>query len=49
MTAEDFPLFLWSGDPPGSTIDEENEYDHIFRGYYLERVHFISRRSNSLR
>ncbi|KIM60586.1 hypothetical protein SCLCIDRAFT_26466 [Scleroderma citrinum Foug A] len=38
MTTDDFLLFLWSGNPPGSIIDKEEEYENIFRGYYLERV-----------
>ncbi|KAI6112659.1 hypothetical protein F5141DRAFT_970041, partial [Pisolithus sp. B1] len=38
MTANDLPLFLWSGDTPGCNIDDENEYEDLFQGYYLERV-----------
>ncbi|KAI6009153.1 hypothetical protein EDC04DRAFT_2610701 [Pisolithus marmoratus] len=38
MTANDLPLFLWSGDTPGCNIDHKNEYEDLFQGYYLERV-----------
>ncbi|KAI6035756.1 hypothetical protein EDC04DRAFT_2551446, partial [Pisolithus marmoratus] len=37
MTDNDLPLFLWSGDTPGCNIDDENEYEDLFWGYYLER------------
>ncbi|KAI5985167.1 hypothetical protein EDD15DRAFT_2133482, partial [Pisolithus albus] len=37
MTANDLPLFLWSGDTPGCNIDDDNEYEDLFQGYYLER------------
>ncbi|KAI6041103.1 hypothetical protein EDC04DRAFT_2988234 [Pisolithus marmoratus] len=38
MTANDLPLFLWSRDTPGCNIDDDNEYEDLFQGYYLERV-----------
>ncbi|KAI6146030.1 hypothetical protein BKA82DRAFT_20491 [Pisolithus tinctorius] len=38
MTAEEFPLFLWEGDPPAVQWDEENQSDGLFKGYVLERV-----------
>ncbi|KAI6022810.1 hypothetical protein PISMIDRAFT_86860 [Pisolithus microcarpus 441] len=38
MTANDLLLFLWSRDTLGCNIDDENEYEDLFQGYYLERV-----------
>ncbi|KAI5984591.1 hypothetical protein EDC04DRAFT_2615658 [Pisolithus marmoratus] len=38
MTTNDLPLFLWSRDTPGCNIDNENKYEDLFQGYYLERV-----------
>ncbi|KAI6146242.1 hypothetical protein BKA82DRAFT_152771 [Pisolithus tinctorius] len=38
MTAEEFLLFLWEGDPPVVQWDEENQSDGLFKGYVLERV-----------
>ncbi|KAI5994684.1 hypothetical protein EDD15DRAFT_2366207 [Pisolithus albus] len=38
MATNDLPLFLWSGDTPGCNIDDDNEYEDLFQGYYLERV-----------
>jgi hypothetical protein len=38
MTADDLPLLLWNGDNPGCDIDDDNEYEGLFQGHYLERV-----------
>jgi hypothetical protein len=38
MTANDFPAFLWSGNPPGDEYDGDAMTQGLFRGYLLERV-----------
>lgn len=40
MTAIDFPVFLWAGNPPGSRYDENAMNEGLFQGYFLERVSF---------
>jgi hypothetical protein len=40
MTAIDFPVFLWAGNPPGSRYDENTMNEGLFQGYFLERVSF---------
>jgi hypothetical protein len=37
MTANDFPTFLWSGDPPGNGYNEDATTEILFKGYVLER------------
>ncbi|KAG2738322.1 hypothetical protein P692DRAFT_20758989 [Suillus brevipes Sb2] len=38
MTAIDFPVFLWAGNPPGSRYDENTMNEGLFQGYFLERI-----------
>ncbi|KAG1726130.1 hypothetical protein EDB19DRAFT_1914745 [Suillus lakei] len=38
MTANDFPAFLWSGNPPGCDYDDEAMTEGLFQGYLIERV-----------
>ncbi|KAG1717853.1 hypothetical protein EDB19DRAFT_1651982 [Suillus lakei] len=40
MTANDFPTFLWSGNPPGCDYDDEAMTEGLFQGYLIERVSF---------
>ncbi|KAJ8587603.1 hypothetical protein M405DRAFT_934622 [Rhizopogon salebrosus TDB-379] len=38
MTANDFPVFLWSGDPPRNEYNEDAMTKVLFKDYVLERV-----------
>ncbi|KAG1768272.1 hypothetical protein EV702DRAFT_1203360 [Suillus placidus] len=38
MTANDFPAFLWSGNPPGCDYDDEAMTEGLFQGYLIEHV-----------
>jgi hypothetical protein len=38
MTANDFPAFLWSGDPPRNEYNEDAMTKVLFKDYVLERV-----------
>ncbi|KAG2136991.1 hypothetical protein DEU56DRAFT_736909 [Suillus clintonianus] len=40
MTANDFPAFLWSGNPPGCDYDDEAMTEGLFQGYLIEHVSF---------
>ncbi|KAG1737285.1 hypothetical protein EDB19DRAFT_1637059 [Suillus lakei] len=42
MTANDFPTFLWSGNPPGHDYDDNAMTKGLFQGYLIERVSFSS-------
>jgi hypothetical protein len=41
MTAIDFPVFLWAGNPPGIGYDEDVMNEGLFQGYFLERVSLL--------
>ncbi|KAG2116939.1 hypothetical protein DEU56DRAFT_704880, partial [Suillus clintonianus] len=40
MTANDFPAFLWSGNPPGCDYDDEAMTESLFQGYLIEHISF---------
>ena len=40
MPATIYPVFLWEEN--GNSFDEENMYKGLFRGFFLERVKFLS-------
>ncbi|KAG2139583.1 uncharacterized protein EDB93DRAFT_1106071 [Suillus bovinus] len=38
MTAIDFPVFLWAGNPPASNYNEDAMHEGLFQGYFLECI-----------
>ncbi|KAG2126879.1 uncharacterized protein EDB93DRAFT_1257377 [Suillus bovinus] len=38
MTAINFPVFLWAGNPPASNYNEDAMHEGLFQGYFLERI-----------
>jgi hypothetical protein len=40
LTANDFPAFLWSGNPPGCDYDDDAMMDGLLQGYLIEHVSF---------
>jgi hypothetical protein len=38
LTANDFPAFLWSGNPPGCDYDDDAMTEGLLQGYLIERV-----------
>lgn len=41
LTANDFPAFLWSGNPPGCDYDDDAMTEGLLQGYLIERVSFF--------
>ncbi|KAG1786578.1 hypothetical protein EV424DRAFT_1551397 [Suillus variegatus] len=50
LTANDFPAFLWSGNPPGCDYDDDAMTEGLLQGYLIERVmrHILTGPSTAL-